>query len=114
MIQVLFSSMWSYIKRNGNFRAFKDPLEFLAEVLQHVLPPNFHSVRYYGAYSNAARGKRNRRLQERTQDDDCDCEIPINMPDPAPPHSQVRTQSLGTTSRQGLRSGSSAVFEMRR
>ena len=58
----------------GNFRTFEDPLEFLAEVLQHVPPKNFHLARFFGAYSNSSRGKRNRRIHAD------DCEIPIFMP----------------------------------
>ena len=38
----------------GNFRIFKYPLEFLAEVTQHIPPRNFQMVRYYGYYSNAS------------------------------------------------------------
>ena len=43
-----------------------DPREFLARVLMHVPEPRRHLVRYYGAYSNAARGRR-RRLAEGTR-----------------------------------------------
>jgi len=43
---------------HGNFRIFTDPLEFLAEVTQHVAPKNFQLLRYYGAYSSANRAKR--------------------------------------------------------
>jgi len=35
-----------------------DAMEFLARVLVQIPDPRRHSVRYYGAYSNAARGKR--------------------------------------------------------
>jgi len=41
----------------ANFRIFSDPLEFIAEVVQHVPPQNFQIARYYGYYSNLARGK---------------------------------------------------------
>jgi hypothetical protein len=37
-----------------------DPLEFLARVLVHVPAPRLHLTRYYGAYSNLARGLRRR------------------------------------------------------
>ena len=37
-----------------------DPRDFLARVLMHVPEPRRHLVRYYGAYSNAARGRRRR------------------------------------------------------
>ncbi len=41
-----------------------DPAEFLARVIMHIPAPRRHLVRYYGAYSNASRGKR--RLREET------------------------------------------------
>ena len=37
-----------------------DPAEFLARVIMHIPEPRRHLVRYYGAYSNASRGKRKR------------------------------------------------------
>jgi hypothetical protein len=37
-----------------------DPAEFLARVIMHIPEPRRHLVRYYGAYSNVARGKRRR------------------------------------------------------
>ena len=35
-----------------------DPLEFLAEFTQHIPPQGAHLIRYYGWYSNQARGLR--------------------------------------------------------
>jgi len=35
-----------------------DPLDFLAEFTQHIPPKGAHLVRYYGWYSNKARGMR--------------------------------------------------------
>ena len=43
-----------------NFQIF-DPLDFLAEVTQHVPDPGEHLVRYYGWYSNKTRGQRAQR-----------------------------------------------------
>ena len=40
-----------------NFQAF-DPLDFLAEVTQHIPDPGEHLIRYYGWYSNKSRGLR--------------------------------------------------------
>ena len=40
-----------------NFQVF-DPLDFLAEFTQHMPPKGAHLVRYYGWYSNKARGMR--------------------------------------------------------
>ena len=38
-----------------------DPLDFLAEVTQHIPDPGAHLVRYYGWYSNKTRGQRAQR-----------------------------------------------------
>ena len=38
-----------------------DPLDFLAEVTQHIPDPGAHLVRYYGWYSNKSRGQRAQR-----------------------------------------------------
>ena len=43
-----------------NFQIF-DPLDFLAEVTQHIPDPGSHLVRYYGWYSNKTRGQRAQR-----------------------------------------------------
>jgi hypothetical protein len=43
-----------------NFQVF-DPLDFLAEVTQHVPDPGEHLIRYYGYYSNKTRGLRTQR-----------------------------------------------------
>jgi hypothetical protein len=44
----------------GTRRNFQilDPLEFLAEFTQHIPPKGAHLIRYYGWYSNKARGMR--------------------------------------------------------
>jgi len=42
---------------NRNFQVF-DPLDFLAEVTQHIPNKGEHTVRYYGFYSNKSRGMR--------------------------------------------------------
>jgi len=38
-----------------------DGREFIAAVVQHIPPPGFQMVRYYGWYLNRARGDRKRR-----------------------------------------------------
>ena len=43
-----------------NFQVF-DPLDFLAEVTQHIPDPGEHLIRYYGWYSNKSRGQRAQR-----------------------------------------------------
>ena len=40
-----------------NFQVF-DPLDFLAEVTQHIPNTGEHTIRYYGWYSNKSRGMR--------------------------------------------------------
>ena len=40
-----------------NFQVF-DPLDFLAEVTQHIPDAGEHLIRYYGWYSNKSRGLR--------------------------------------------------------
>ena len=46
-----------------------DVLEFLAQVVDHIPEPSQQSVRYWGYYANAARGKRRKaaRLEDTTQ-----------------------------------------------
>ncbi|MEO2047944.1 MAG: transposase, partial [Pirellulales bacterium] len=34
------------------------PLDFLAEFTQHIPPKGYHSIRYFGFYSNKSRGMR--------------------------------------------------------
>ena len=48
------------VRRAGPKRNFQilDPLEFLAAFTQYVLPKGAHLIRYYGWYSNKARGLR--------------------------------------------------------
>jgi ribosomal protein S27E len=40
-----------------------DPLEFLAEFTQHIPPKGAHLIRYYGWYSNKARGMRRKETE---------------------------------------------------
>ena len=40
-----------------NYQVF-DPLDFLAEITQHIPEPGQHLIRYYGWYSNKTRGVR--------------------------------------------------------
>ena len=42
---------------NRNFQVF-DPLDFIAEITQHIPERGVHTIRYYGWYSNKARGVR--------------------------------------------------------
>ena len=47
-----------------NFQVF-DPLDFLAEVTQHIPNPGEPLIRYYGRYSNKSRGQRAKRWTKR-------------------------------------------------
>ena len=49
----------------GTRRNFQilDPLEFLAEFTQHIPPQGAHLIRYYGWYSNKARGMRRKQAE---------------------------------------------------
>ncbi len=49
---------------NRNFQVF-DPLDFLAEVTQHIPNKGEHTVRYYGFYSNKSRGMRAKTATEK-------------------------------------------------
>jgi hypothetical protein len=40
-----------------NFQVF-EPLDFIAEITQHIPEPRAHTIRYYGYYSNKSRGMR--------------------------------------------------------
>ncbi|NBB95964.1 MAG: IS91 family transposase [Planctomycetes bacterium] len=46
-----------------NFHIFK-PLDFLAQIVQHIPDKGEHLIRYYGHYSNKARGIRAKRIAE--------------------------------------------------
>ena len=45
-----------------------DPLEFLAEFTQHIPPKGAHLIRYYGWYSNKARGMRRKQAEAAPMD----------------------------------------------
>ena len=49
-----------------NFEVY-DPLDFLAEVTQHIPNKGEHQIRYYGWYSNKKRGMRKERRLRRSR-----------------------------------------------
>lgn len=55
--------------KRGTKRNFQvlDPLEFLAEFTQHIPPKGSHLIRYYGWYSNKARGMRRKAAEAAEQ-----------------------------------------------
>lgn len=64
-----------------NFQVF-EPLDFLAELTQHIPNKGEHLIRYYGQYSNKARGMRSR--QEGAADATADSESPPRPQQPPP------------------------------
>ena len=62
-----------------NFQVF-DPLDFLAELTQHIPNQGEHLIRYYGHYSNKARGLR---AKQGIDDDPQPPEAQGKRPDPA-------------------------------
>ena len=48
-----------------NFQVF-EPLDFLAEITQHIPNKSEHPIRYYGYYSNKARGQRTQQAAAQT------------------------------------------------
>ena len=69
-----------------NFQVF-DPLDFIAEITQHIPNKGEHTIRYYGFYSNKARGMRaesalpERRDGTAKQDNLADIEIEVREED---------------------------------
>ncbi|MFZ2956905.1 MAG: transposase, partial [Candidatus Ozemobacteraceae bacterium] len=47
-----------YQAKDGSGKKEFPALEWLANICSHIPNPREHAVRYYGQYSNAARGKR--------------------------------------------------------
>ncbi len=60
-------------------------MEYVARVLAQIPPPRKHLVRYYGFYSNAARGKRRRDQTALVQRDTAD-----TQPAPSAANAAVR------------------------
>ena len=56
-----------------------DPLDFLAEFTQHIPPKGAHLIRYYGWYSNKARGMR-RKTAEQAAASDGNAPPPVSIP----------------------------------
>ena len=54
---VIYRSETTHGKNKRHFEGF-DGKEFVAAVVQHIPPPGFQMVRYYGWYSNRTRGDR--------------------------------------------------------
>ena len=78
-----------------NFQMF-DPLDFLAELTQHIPNKGEHLTRYYRYYSNKSRGMRAKAgpatVEISTLDDD----------DPDTPHTPPGTHELGRAHQAGL------------
>lgn len=57
-----------------NFEVF-DPLEFIAEITQHIPEPGMQLVRYFGWYSNKARGRRAKSDREKDSEGETGIDI---------------------------------------
>ena len=90
-----------------NFQVF-DPLDFLAELTQHVPDPWEHLVRYYGYYSNKSRGLRaKKRAKSRADGADGAPESPspsTTRPRPAKPSADDAGRSSSSASSRSIRS----------
>lgn len=88
------------IKRN--FEVF-EPLDFLAEVTQHIPNRGEHQLRYYGWYSNKMRGQRAKReVVEKSQE-----EIIVRKNAPTlSPFGELRQGRLGHAHQMHIRGGS--------
>lgn len=74
---VLYRSDRIHPRHQANFRAWRDPLDFIAALVPHIAGVHERSTLYYGYYSNRARGER----AKRASDGPC-CSAPA--PDRAP------------------------------
>jgi hypothetical protein len=86
-----FPRLGSETLRRGaprNFEVF-DPLEFLAEITQHIPETGMQTVRYYGWYSNKMRGQRAAESQKAGEPVDIDADQT-----PAPSQSRMRWAAL--------------------
>ncbi|MBT7841750.1 MAG: hypothetical protein HN742_07750, partial [Lentisphaerae bacterium] len=72
-----------------NFEVF-DPLEFLAEITQHIPDPGMQLVRYYGQYSNKTRG-----LQARSRNDSTDAPEEILIDEEDTPYRKLARMRWG-------------------
>jgi len=62
-----------------NFQVFS-PLDFLAELTQHIPPKGSHTIRYYGAYSNKSRGMRKKAEVEAAGESTSGCDTNREAP----------------------------------
>jgi hypothetical protein len=81
----------------GTQRNFQilDPLEFLAEFTQHIPPQGAHLIRYYGWYSNKARGMRRKHAAAPASDSPAGSSAALGegLPTPPPHGPQVSSEA---------------------
>ena len=65
--KIFYKSKLTYGKHERNFGIFAAE-EFIATITQHILEKSFQLVRYYGWYSNRARGDRVKRSRKASTD----------------------------------------------
>jgi hypothetical protein len=88
-----------------NFQVF-DPLDFLAEVTQHIPDPGEHLIRYYGFYSNKSRG-----LRTQGQAQAAPAAAPNSASAPSAP-SRPESVGQGSADQTGLRGGPIALSQV--
>ena len=83
----------SYATKQGSSQAPSesfDPCDFLARLLMHISEPRLHTARFYGHYSNVARGARHREDPEQAEDR----ELELSAADELPPAERRRLRRL--------------------
>jgi hypothetical protein len=95
-----------------NFEVF-DPLDFLAEVTQHIPNKGEHQIRYYGWYSNKKRGMQEKRCPELAEGKKPKPPMAPGSPEPDTPLPPKMSYDMGCANKGCVRSRSSQVPHMR-
>ena len=82
-----------HAKTKRNFEIF-DAEEFIAAITQHIPDKGFQMVRYYGWYSNRARGDRARHKAETGAPDTADVDV-IDVSEYHPPRIPSKSRPKG-------------------
>ena len=79
---VIYKSKMTHGKNKKNFKLFKAN-EFIAAITQHIPDKSFQLVRYYGWYSNRARGDRAKRVLQKPSGDQTAVDVNVVILDVA-------------------------------
>ncbi len=79
---VIYKSKMTHGKNKKNFKLFKAG-EFIAAITQHIPDKSFQLVRYYGWYSNRARGERAKREVRKPSVDQTAANVAVEILDVA-------------------------------